>query len=84
MNALKDFVNLGGRVTRQVGNSIFGIDGGMGRYEVLVFDANNGDLVKSKPIKNSDMYKINSVDDIHDFVYGTPTKPDFVSTIAVK
>ncbi len=81
MNALKNFVDMGGRVTRQVSNYIFGFDGGMGNYEVLTFDANTGDLLGAKPIKNSQMADINSVDGIYDFIFGTPSKPDFIKTI---
>ena len=79
--ALKNFVDIGGKVTRQVGNYRFGFDGNALRYEVLCFDANTGKLVKSKLIKNNQMASIKSVDDIYDFMFDKPTAPDFIKTI---
>jgi len=81
MNALKNFVDMGGKITRQVGNHIFGFDGGMGNYEVLAFDANTGDLIKAKSIQNNQMADINSVNDVYDFIFGTPTAPDFTNVL---
>ena len=77
MTQIKNFMEMGGKVTRQVGQYIFGVDGGMGNYEVLSFSANTGELLKAKNIPNSKMADINNVDDLYDFMYGTPTAPDF-------
>lgn len=75
-------MELGGKVTRQVGQYIFGVDGGGGNYEVLSFSASTGELLKAKNVTQSDMAKIKTVDDIHDFMYGTPTAPDFSKVVA--
>lgn len=87
-NALKNFMGMGGSVTRQVGNYIFGLDNTnlvSDESEILVFSANSGALVKSKMITPVEQMDIKSVDDIYDFVFGAPTTaPDFTSTLTVK
>lgn len=85
MNALKNFVQMGGKVTRQVGNYIFGLDDSNLTHdssEVLVFSADSGELIKSKTITLKQQGAITSVDDLYDFVYGKPTAPDFTKTLA--
>lgn len=82
MTAFKQFVNMGGKVTRQVGNHIFGLDGYGGNYEVLAFEASTGDLVKAKHITDSEQAKVKTVDDLHDLVFGKPEAPDFTKVVA--
>lgn len=85
MSALKNFVEMGGSVTRQVGNYIFGLDNSDligSTSEVLAFDANTGNLLKGKVITVKQQAKIKTVDDIHDFMFGKPTAPDFTKVIA--
>ena len=81
MNALNNFVNMGGKVTRQVGQYVFGVDGGGGNHEVLAFMASTGELIKAKNINELQMSKIKTVDDIYDFMYGEPTAPDFTKVL---
>lgn len=85
MNALKDFVDMGGRVTRQVGNYVFGLDNTnlvSDESEVLAFDATTGDLLTSKVITPVGQRDIKSVDDLHDFIFGKPAAPDFTKVLA--
>ena len=84
MNALKNFTDMGGSVTRQVGNYIFGLDNSnlmSDTAEVLAFSANDGSLIKSKMITPKQQAKIKTVDDIHDYIFGKPSKPDFTKVL---
>jgi len=86
MITLKDFVNAGGNVTRQVGNYIFGLDNSNilgSSAEVLAFDAITGELVKSKIVRAKQQAKIKTVDDIHDLMFGKPRKPDFTKALNI-
>jgi len=84
-NALKDFMSMGGSCTRQVGNYIFGLDNSNmfgDTAEVLAFDATSGELLKGKMITPKQQAKIKTVDDIHDYMFGKPTAPDFTKILA--
>ena len=85
MSALKNFMDMGGSCTRQVGNYIFGLDNSdiLGSTsEILAFNATTGELLKGKIITVKQQAKIKNVDDIHDFMFGKPSKPDFTKVLA--